>query len=241
MGLAWDSVKDALSYIFKTREFLVLVLVLGVLQVPQVFLTGIPAIVYSVFTIIASFVSTVIVLSLLKTGSLSKALSVFPKYLVDVLLVSLALLFLYAVMMAVYLVFVFIISLFFGSGIVFIILFALLSIPVLGAFLYASARLSLSTVVLVLEDAGVEASIRRAWKVSEGKVLSIFAATFTLGILYAVPIIALSIITVFFALATPGGAIYPLLHIVMSFLQSMYSLSNTVLCVFLLKNILKGK
>ncbi|OGO58413.1 MAG: hypothetical protein A2V85_06000, partial [Chloroflexi bacterium RBG_16_72_14] len=86
-----------------------------------------------------------------------------------------------------------------------VVLFGLGALVLLPVALWVGARLTLLVPVIVLDPAGVTGSIRRAWELSRGHALMLFALSIAIGLIGALPLWGASLFAAFVPNAIIGG------------------------------------
>lgn len=247
MGVAVDSLKRTFGYVFKSRDFLVLALVLAVFYFVgdlfvSLFTGGSLGVLLSLLlllvTLVVSFFLACVVFCLLRTGSLSEAFTVLPKYIVNLFLAEILIFFIIFFVVVFFLVLLAVASWLMGFHWFFGALL-MLSLIVVGfvSLVYVSSRLYLTSPYIVFKDFSLMDSLRNSWGVSEGKVSIIFFASFALSVFFMILFGVLTLINLF-VVSLPGGGLlsYPVL-LISSFVRGFYSLSSTVLSVMLFRGI----
>jgi hypothetical protein len=86
-----------------------------------------------------------------------------------------------------------------------VVLFVLGALVLLPVLLWVGARLTLVVPVLVLDPDGVTGSIRRAWELSRGHALMLFALSIAIGLIGAMPLWGATLFAAFVPNAMIGG------------------------------------
>ena len=92
-----------------------------------------------------------------------------------------------------------------GAAAGLVVLFALVALVLLPVLLWISARLMLLVPVIVLDPDGVTGSIRRAWELSRGHALLLFALSLAIGVIGAMPLWGATLFASFVPSALVGG------------------------------------
>jgi len=240
MGLAVDSLRDTLSFVSRSRGFLVLVLFFSVVYfVGDLFVSlfspgSVVGVLLSLLVVfVVSFLLVCVVYCLLREGSLSGALAVLSRYLVNLVLAEI-LIFLTLLLLFVPFIVLFVVAYVILLAVWPIGVLLMVAVIVLGAvsYVYASTRLFLTSPSIVFNDLSALSSMRNSWAISKGKVSIIFSTVLAFSITF----VALLVISELSGVLFKGVLYYPLLAL-NSVIRSIYTLSSPVLSVMLFKHV----